>query len=249
MTYNTKKLSATISQFLTPIATWSSVNQQLRNPVAFYNNANKTLNRGNSTMKSSSKKIILRHPLAFLKAAFSASIFLGSMATASGSDIDILETNPMPTIACMGHTAEYIATQEARYHYSIIKYSDQYGVSPNFVKAVVSVESCFNHKAVSSAGAIGLMQLMPKTAEWLGVTDAFDSEQNLEAGIRYLSQLKKRFNNNNKLTLAAYNAGPGNVRKYKGIPPFPETQKYVVKVQKRYHEYQAWNQLAFVSAQ
>ena len=91
------------------------------------------------------------------------------------------------------------------------------------------------------------MQLMPKTAEWLGVSNAQDSEQNLEAGIRYLSKLRKLYDNNKKLALAAYNAGPGNVRKYKGIPPFPETQSYVIKVEKRFKQYQMHDQLAFNS--
>lgn len=128
--------------------------------------------------------------------------------------------NQKSGIACMGNSVETVSKREAKLHRKISKYANQYGINVNFIKAVIAAESCYNRKAVSPAGAQGLMQLMPRTAKWLGVTNAFDVDQNLEAGIRYLSRLKKRFDNNYKLTLAAYNAGPGNVRKHNGIPPF-----------------------------
>ncbi len=103
-------------------------------------------------------------------------------------------------------------------------------VDAALVHAVIHVESGFNPHAVSPKGASGLMQLMPATARRYGVQDIFDPEENIGAGVRYLKDLLKMFNNNQRLALAAYNAGENSVLRFGGIPPYPETTQYVTKV-------------------
>ncbi|WP_254627271.1 lytic transglycosylase domain-containing protein, partial [Acinetobacter lactucae] len=112
--------------------------------------------------------------------------------------------------------------------------AQQHGVSEGLIKAVMHTESGFNVKARSPVGAQGLMQLMPATARRFNVSNAYDPQQNIFAGAKYLSWLLKRFNGNTQMALAAYNAGEGNVDKYGGIPPFRETQDYVRRVTSRY---------------
>ncbi|WLR48218.1 lytic transglycosylase domain-containing protein [Halobacillus litoralis] len=112
----------------------------------------------------------------------------------------------------------------------IKKASERHGVDENLVRSVVKAESNFDAGVVSHAGAQGLMQLMPATAKGLGVKDPFDPEQNLMGGTKYLRQMLDRYDGNTELALAAYNAGPGNVDKYDGVPPFRETQNYITKI-------------------
>ena len=108
--------------------------------------------------------------------------------------------------------------------------SRRYNIPSNLLKAVAKAESNFRADATSRCGAMGIMQLMPGTARGLGVTDAYDPEQNIMGGAKYLRQMLDKFNGDVSLALAAYNAGPNNVVKYDGIPPFNETQNYVKTV-------------------
>ncbi|QQR82018.1 MAG: lytic transglycosylase domain-containing protein [Deltaproteobacteria bacterium] len=108
--------------------------------------------------------------------------------------------------------------------------SEKYNLPPSLVLGVIKQESGFKPKAESQCGAQGLMQLMPETAKGLGVKDSFSIEQNIEGGCKYLRQMLDRFNGNVTHALAAYNAGPGNVEKYNGVPPFAETKNYVKSV-------------------
>jgi soluble lytic murein transglycosylase-like protein len=119
----------------------------------------------------------------------------------------------------------------------IAEMSGKYGVDCDLVRAIIKVESNFNHRAVSRKGAKGLMQLMPQTASSLGVSDCFRPETNIDGGIRHLSYLIGLYNGSIQLALAAYNAGEGAVAKYGGIPPYAETKAYVRLVLDKYEQY------------
>ena len=132
--------------------------------------------------------------------------------------------------SCKGVDKATLDKRAGQWQALVTKHSKAHGVPAALVRAVMRVESCFNPRAVSRVGARGLMQLMPETAARLGVADSFDAEQNISGGVRYLSQLLVRFNNNTRLAVAAYNAGPSAVDAYRGVPPFPETRSYVQRV-------------------
>jgi hypothetical protein len=131
---------------------------------------------------------------------------------------DVRATKPLTT----GKSAPYEA--------SIVQHSRNQQVAAELVRAVIQVESAFNPIAVSSKGAMGLMQLMPATARELGVRNPFDPDENIRGGVTYLKRLLNRYNGNVELALAAYNAGMGNVEKYGDVPPFKETRNYVKKI-------------------
>ena len=127
----------------------------------------------------------------------------------------------------------------SRYNGLIGEAARLYQLPESFLRAVMRVESDFNSTVVSRAGAMGLMQLMPKTARSMGVSDPFNARQNIHGGARYLRILANRFKGDLVLTVAAYNAGEGAVQKYNGIPPYKETQRYVRRVLKHYYAYRA----------
>ena len=129
------------------------------------------------------------------------------------------------------HDLKFMAGNRQKFQQLIAKAAAKHQMDPKLLHAVIQAESAYNPHAISSAGAVGLMQLMPDTARRYGVTDRHDAEQNVDGGTRYLKDLMGMFNSNLKLAVAGYNAGEGAVMKYNyTVPPYPETQNYVQHV-------------------
>src|SRR5690606_17776661 len=133
---------------------------------------------------------------------------------------------PLPKLAI----PQWAGTAAARYAATVQRAALYYQLPPELIWAVMKVESNFRDRAISKAGARGLMQLMPRTAKAIGVRDPLDPEQNILGGAYYLRRLANRYAGDIYFTLAAYNAGPGAVRRHGGSPPYPETLNYIRKV-------------------
>lgn len=153
--------------------------------------------------------------------------------TISPNNVQHRPQPPFRTDSMMPLTVTHAAAPVS-YDTYIRQTAEKYGIDPELIHSVIKAESNYNTYAESGAGAQGLMQLMPATARGLGVTNPYDPQQNIEGGTKYLSQMLDRYNGNIKLVLATYNAGPGNVDKYQGVPPFEETQDYVDNVMNSY---------------
>lgn len=134
-------------------------------------------------------------------------------------------------------TSTEVSADQTVYDDLIAEASEAYSIPFAFIKAVVKIESNYNRYAVSNVGAMGLMQLMPATAEDMGVSDPFDPRENIFGGTKYLRMMANKYNGDINLVLSAYNAGPGNVDKFSGIP-FESTRGYVQKVYRWYQRYQ-----------
>jgi len=158
-----------------------------------------------------------------------------------GGGYKLLFTYISTCFACNVHsTINWASTalNLSAYRHEVDAAATEFGVDPALLRAVIHAESAFNPNAISNKGAEGLMQLIPGTASDMGVADPFDVGQNIRGGAQYLSGLLKQFNGNERMATAAYNAGPQNVVKYNGVPPFDETRVYVDRVatlRQRYH--------------
>ncbi len=140
---------------------------------------------------------------------------------------------PQATASCQGQTPGSLQLRKAELNHAFELAARTTGLDINLLTAVARVESCFDPKARSSAGAEGVMQLMPGTARELGVTNSMNASSNIMGGARYLAKMLTRHDGDLTLALASYNAGPGAVDRHGGVPPYPETQAYVAKVTKQ----------------
>lgn len=161
----------------------------------------------------------------------------GPTTLPSGSDVTAppASLGPLPTVltgplAPLPVMPAFVSSSASGIDGLIQKYAAQHGLEPALVKAVIKTESDGNPRCVSRAGAMGLMQLMPANVKEAGISDPFDPEQNISAGTKQLADLLGQYHGDLDLALAGYNAGPGNVHKYGGVPPFTETRQYIQRV-------------------
>jgi soluble lytic murein transglycosylase-like protein len=155
-------------------------------------------------------------------------------------------SRPTAEASCRGMTPAMIETRGMQYDALFAGYAQTNGLEAALIKAVARIESCFDVRAVSRVGAQGLMQLMPETQNFLGVGDPFTADKNINGGAAYLRMMLDRFGGDMTLAIAAYNAGPEAVSRYRGIPPYRETRDYVKRVTE---QYQAYRQLASAKLQ
>jgi soluble lytic murein transglycosylase-like protein len=151
----------------------------------------------------------------------------------SGVAVPPASLGPLPTMPISPEATNVVPLPQissANVETLIDKYAAQNGLPPTLVRAVIKTESDGNPRCVSKAGAMGLMQLMPANVQEAGISDPFDPEQNIAAGTKQLASLMSQYHGDLDLALAGYNAGPGNVHKYGGVPPFTETQNYIRRV-------------------
>ncbi len=140
-----------------------------------------------------------------------------------------------------GSTSGRLQAHASEFDDMLMAAAQRHGLDPALLKAIAHAESGFSAQAVSQAGAKGIMQLMDATAQHLGVQDSFDPAQNIDGGARFLRQLLDHYNGNEMLAIAAYNAGPGAVDKWDGLPPYSETQAYVPRVMDLRSQYRGWS--------
>ena len=194
-----------------------------------------------SDMSASADKSVEIHRGAVYKITRANGVTEYTNIRPNGGGYHVLFTYISTCYACNVHsTVNWSATalNTTAFRAEVAAAATEYGVDPALLRAVIHAESAFNPMALSNKGAQGLMQLIPETASDMGVANPFDVSQNIRGGAQYLSGLLKQFNGDVRLATAAYNAGPQNVLKYNGVPPFDETRVYVDRVatlRQRYH--------------
>ena len=151
---------------------------------------------------------------------------LGDLVTVERR-IDAIAGRPRALESARAHFDSFVAEHIGR---TIVREARAVRVDPALVAAIAENESGFNPAATSASGAAGVMQLMPATAQAMGVSDPYDPAQNVRGGASYLRELLERFHGDVRFAVAAYNAGPGAVERFRGVPPYPETQAYVARV-------------------
>lgn len=180
----------------------------------------------------------IRSLLLFTILLFFRFIISGEIIVSQSSDGKIILTNTPGTYSNIAKPGvKYVSSSFSTsvpyaYHMKIKNLSKKYGVSENLIIAVVRAESGFDTFAKSKKGAVGLMQLMKKTAKGYGVSNRYNADQNLEGGVKHLKYLLGKYKKNLTIALAAYNAGEEAVKKYKGVPPYRETKNYIRKIRK-----------------